>query len=337
MAASSSKKRATAGAASTPNDTKRRRTVTTTAAPGDADDALLPPCSHGAEPPPTLLAKADRIRLQLAKLYPPPVPIPLDHASPFQLLVAVVLSAQTTDLKVNEATPSLFAAAPTPAKMAALGADGILPHVRSLGLAPTKSRNLAALSALLIERHGGEVPATLDALIALPGVGRKTASVVLSQAHGGRSFPVDTHIHRLAQRWGLTPPGPSVEQTERDLRAVFPDAGHWRDLHLQIILFGRAYCPAKTHDPSACPICSWAAVPPFDAAVGGGAGAAGTTTSDKRRAASVSPVKAGGGAASALLVRKMAADRAGGGGGGDGDDEEERSEKPRRPPRARKQ
>jgi endonuclease-3 len=328
--ASSPRKRATASAS---NDPKRRRTTTTPAAP-DADDARLPPCSHGATPPPPLLEKADRIRVQLASLYPPPVPIPLNHGSAFQLLVAVVLSAQTTDLKVNEATPSLFAAAPTPAQMAALGADGILPHVRSLGLAPTKSRNLAALSALLLERHGGAVPATLDALVALPGVGRKTASVVLSQAHGGRSFPVDTHIHRLAQRWGLTPPGPSVEQTERDLRAVFPDPARWRDLHLQIIYFGREHCPAKAHDPSACPICSWAAVPPFDAVVAsaaaaGGGGAGGGGSDDKRRAASVSPVKAGGGAASALLVRKMASDRAGGDGGG-----EQRSERRRR---ARKQ
>lgn len=329
------KKKAAAASASAPPDPKRLRKPTTTsdAAAADADDAALPPSSHGGPlgPPAPLLAKAERIRAQLAALYPPPVPVPLDHASPFQLLVAVVLSAQSTDAKVNQATPALFSAAPTPRLMAELGArGGILPLVRSIGLAPTKSRNLALLSSLLLERHGGEVPASLAELVALPGVGRKTASVVLAQAFGGRAFPVDTHIHRCAQRWGLTPPGPSVEQTESDLRAVFPDRAHWRDLHLRIIFFGREHCPAKSHDPAGCPICSWAAVAPFDGGGGGGGdgGAAGAAAAGAKRSASVSPVKAGASGASALLlIRRAAAEAAaaeddnnGGGGADDGDD-----------------
>jgi endonuclease-3 len=273
------------------------------AAAADADDAHLPAPSHPTPPPADLLTKAERIRKQLHELYPPPVAIPLDHASPFQLLCAVVLSAQSTDLKVNEATPALFARAPDPKSMAKLGADGILPYVRTVGLAPTKARNLANLSALLLERHDGQVPSTLADLVALPGVGRKTASVVLSQAFGGRAFPVDTHIHRLAQRWGLTPPSPRVEQTESDLRALFPPES-WRDAHLQIIYFGREHCPAKGHDADACPICSWAS--PEEMRGGGGAGAA-----------AMSPVKAGG-AAATPKKRRPAAQRS--------DEEEEEAE-----------
>ncbi|MCB9593535.1 MAG: endonuclease III [Sandaracinaceae bacterium] len=200
--------------------------------------------------------KASKISAILDELYPT-VPIPLDHADPFTLLVAVVLSAQTTDKKVNEVTPALFRAGGDPARMAALGADRIHPYIRELGLAPQKAKALAGLSALLIERHGGEVPQSFEALEALPGVGHKTASVVMAQAFGVPAFPVDTHIHRLAARWGLSD-GKSVEKTERDLKKLFPEA-RWNDLHLQIIYFGREHCPARGHDLTACPICGWAA------------------------------------------------------------------------------
>lgn len=199
-------------------------------------------------------ARAARIAVQLAALYPQP-PIPLHHHDAFSLLCAVALSAQTTDKKVNEVSPALFAAAPTPAAMATLGADRILPYIRQLGLAPTKAKHLAALSALLVERHGGAVPSTFAALEALPGVGHKTASVVMSQAFGIPAFAVDTHIHRLAARWRLSD-GHSVARTEADLKALFPKSS-WNDLHLQIIYFGREHCPARGHNPSLCPICCW--------------------------------------------------------------------------------
>ncbi|HEX6883437.1 MAG TPA: endonuclease III [Planctomycetota bacterium] len=201
-------------------------------------------------------AKLARIRATLDRYVPTP-PIPLAHADPFTLLVAVVLSAQTTDKKVNEVTPALFAAASTPAALARLPVAEVQALIRQVGLAPTKARNLVALARQLVERHGGQVPRTLEALVALPGVGRKTASVVLVQAFGIPAFPVDTHIHRLAQRWGLSS-GKSVEQTERDLRRLFPEEA-WGTLHLQLIHFGRAHCPARGHDPVACPICSFAA------------------------------------------------------------------------------
>ncbi|MBX3268855.1 MAG: endonuclease III [Sandaracinaceae bacterium] len=200
--------------------------------------------------------KAGRIAAILEDLYPEP-PIPLEHADAFTLLVAVVLSAQTTDKKVNQVTPALFAAAPGPAAMAALGAARIHPLIRELGLAPQKAKALEGLSRLLIERHGGEVPRSFEALEALPGVGHKTASVVMAQAFGEPAFPVDTHIHRCAARWGLSN-GTTVERTERDLKALFPRA-RWNALHLQIIYFGREHCPARGHDLSACPICGWAA------------------------------------------------------------------------------
>ena len=154
-----------------------------------------------------------------------------------RLLIAVLLSAQSTDKKVNEVTPALFRAAPTPERMAALGADGILKYIREVGLAPTKSRHVAKLCQQLLDDHAGEVPASFAALEALPGVGHKTASVVMSQAFGVPAFPVDTHIHRLAERWGLSS-GRNVETTERDLKKVFPKA-LWNKLHLQIIFFGR--------------------------------------------------------------------------------------------------
>jgi len=201
-------------------------------------------------------AKAERVRLQLAELYPEP-PIPLHHQGAFQLLVAVALSAQTTDARVNMVTPALFARAPTPAAMMALSVDEILVLIRTCGLAPTKAKNLAALSRMLVERHAEEVPADFAALEALPGVGHKTASVVMSQAFGIPAFAVDTHIHRLAARWGLSD-GSNVTRTEADLKALYSPA-HWNDLHLQIIYFGRAYCPALRHVPSSCPICAWAA------------------------------------------------------------------------------
>lgn len=204
----------------------------------------------------TRAEKAKRIREILDELYPDP-PIPLRHRDPFTLLIAVLLSAQTTDERVNKVTPALFRAASTPAEMAALGEKKIHDLIRTCGLAPAKARNIAALSRLLAEKHGGEVPRSLDDLEALPGVGHKTASVVLCQAFGQPAFPVDTHIHRLAARWGLSN-GKSVEQTERDLKRLFPPES-WNKLHLQIIYFGRQHCPARSHDLSQCRICSFAA------------------------------------------------------------------------------
>lgn len=200
--------------------------------------------------------KASRIAAQLQELYPEP-PIPLSHVDPYTLLVAVMLSAQTTDVKVNQLTPALFRRAPDAKAMAALEVDEILILIREIGLAPTKAKNLKRMGELLLERHGGEVPRSFEELEALPGVGHKTASVVMSQAFGVPAFPVDTHIHRLAARWGLSN-GKSVEQTERDLKALFPRES-WNALHLQIIYFGREHCPARGHDLSKCPICGWAA------------------------------------------------------------------------------
>jgi endonuclease-3 len=199
--------------------------------------------------------KATRIVAILDELFPRP-PIPLEHRDPFTLLVAVMLSAQTTDKKVNQVTPQLFALADTPAAMAALPVEQILAAIREVGLAPTKARNLKALSQLLVDRHGGVVPSDEAALEALPGVGHKTASVVRAQAFGIPSFPVDTHIHRLAERWGLSS-GRNVETTERDLKAMFAER-LWNKLHLQIIYFGREHCPARGHEVGGCPICSWA-------------------------------------------------------------------------------
>ena len=200
--------------------------------------------------------KAERIQSMLEELYPE-TPVPLDHGTPFQLLVAVLMSAQTTDLKVNQVTPELFKQGPTPEKMAELEVSTIQSLIREGGLAPTKAKNIRRLSELLLERHQGEIPNTFEDLEALPGVGHKTAGVVLAQAFGIPAFPVDTHIHRLAARWGLSN-GKNVDQTEKDLKAVFPKES-WNDLHLQIIFFGREYCPARYHDLSQCPICSWAA------------------------------------------------------------------------------
>jgi len=209
----------------------------------------------------TLRPKALEIAKRLNALYPNP-PIPLHHGSGFQLLCAVVLSAQTTDIKVNEVTPALFAIGPDAESMSKCDVKDIQNIIATLGLAPTKAKNLKALSIQLMEEHDGIVPQTYEELEALPGVGHKTASVVMSQVHGEPAFPVDTHIHRLAQRWGLTD-GSSVEQTEADLKYLFPKES-WNSLHLQIIYFGREMCPARSHDPNTCPICSWAAVHPYN-------------------------------------------------------------------------
>jgi endonuclease-3 len=200
--------------------------------------------------------KAERIVEMLEELYPE-TPVPLDHTNHFELLVAVLMSAQTTDLKVNQVTPALFAKANTPQTMAELPVETILQDIRQVGLAPTKARNIKRLSELLVERHDGIIPDSFEALEALPGVGHKTAGVVLAQAFGIPAFPVDTHIHRLGARWGLSN-GTTVERTERDLKAVFPKE-LWNKLHLQIIFFGREYCPARRHDLTQCPICSWTA------------------------------------------------------------------------------
>ena len=199
--------------------------------------------------------KADRIKAQLDELYPEQ-PIPLDHRDAFTLLVAVILAAQTTDARVNLVTPALFERAATAQAMSALPVADIHDLIRTCGLAPGKAKNLSAMSKLLVERHGGEVPQSFEALEALPGVGHKTASVVMAQAFGVPAFPVDTHIHRLAARWGLSD-GSNVERTERDLKRLYAPE-HWNALHLQIIYFGRQHCPALRHDPAICPICSWA-------------------------------------------------------------------------------
>ena len=203
----------------------------------------------------TRAERAERIRKVLDELYPVP-DIPLTHEDPFTLLVAVVLSAQCTDARVNLVTPRLFARARTPEAMAALPVTAIDAIVRPCGLSPMKAKNIRALSRLLVERHGGQVPESFEALEALPGVGHKTASVVMAQAFGRPALPVDTHIHRLAARWGLSR-GQSVVHTERDLKRIFPEDA-WGALHLQIIHFGRGHCPARGHEPARCPICSWA-------------------------------------------------------------------------------
>ena len=204
----------------------------------------------------TRAEKARRIGRILDRLYPE-ADAPLSHEDPFTLLVAVVLSAQCTDARVNQVTPALFAAASTPAAMGRLGARRLLPLIRSCGLAPSKAKAIATLSRRLVDEHGGRVPADLAALEDLPGVGHKTASVVLNQAFGQPAFAVDTHIHRLTGRWGLSR-ARNVIETERDLKRVFePDA--WGRRHLQMIYFGREHCPARAHDLASCPICGWAA------------------------------------------------------------------------------
>jgi endonuclease-3 len=219
------------------------------------EPAVLPASAVPAPQPLDRRARAARI-LEILDRYFPTVDIPLDHGDSFQLLVAVILSAQCTDARVNLVTPALFARAPDAAAMAKLRADQILPYIRSCGLAPGKAKAIAKMSRILIAEHGGDVPKDLAALEELPGVGHKTASVVMAQAFHVPAFPVDTHIHRLAGRWQLSR-ARSVEEVERDLKAVFP-RDRWNTLHLQIIYFGRQYCPARNHEPARCPICSWA-------------------------------------------------------------------------------
>ena len=202
------------------------------------------------------LTKDQRVTLidkRLAQLYPKP-PVPLDHNDPFTLLIAVLLSAQCTDERVNQVTPALFAAARTPEAMADLSVEAIRTIIRPCGLSPQKSKAIKGLSQILIDQHDTQVPRTFEALEALPGVGHKTAGVVMAQAFGHPAFPVDTHIHRLAQRWGLTR-GRNVVETERDLKRVFPES-RWNELHLQIIFYGREYCTARGCDGRICEICT---------------------------------------------------------------------------------
>jgi len=200
--------------------------------------------------------KARRIQEILDELYPDP-PIPLEHNDAFTLLVAVLLSAQCTDVRVNLVTPDLFKRAPNSKAMSKMSDKDILPFIKSCGLAPQKSRALSRLAKIIEDEYNGRVPDTFKDLEKLPGVGHKTASVVMSQAFGFPAFPVDTHIHRLAGRWGLSR-GKTVERTERDLKQIFPEM-KWNKLHLQIIYFGREYCPARGHDLTQCQICKWAA------------------------------------------------------------------------------
>ena len=196
--------------------------------------------------------RADVVRERLGGLYPDP-PVPLDHQDDFTLLVAVLLSAQCTDKKVNEVTPELFRLAPDPQSMRQLGETNILSVIRPLGLSKQKAKSLAGLAAMLIDLFDGEVPQSFEGLESLPGVGHKTASVVMAQAFGIPAFPVDTHIHRLAQRWGLSS-GKNVVQTELDLKKLFPES-EWNDLHLQSIFYGREYCTARGCDGTKCPLC----------------------------------------------------------------------------------
>lgn len=202
------------------------------------------------------ISKAEKvaaIQEKLNELYPT-TPVPLDHKDPYTLLVAVLLSAQCTDARVNKTTPELFELADNPWDMAKQPVEEIKRIIRPCGLSPRKSQAISDLSKILIEKYNGAVPNDIDALEELPGVGHKTASVVVAQAFGVPAFPVDTHIHRLAYRWGLSS-GKNVTQTEKDLKRLFPEET-WNKLHLQIIFFGREYCPARGHDPNVCPLCS---------------------------------------------------------------------------------
>jgi len=215
--------------------------------PADSDPSASP-----ANPFPTRASRAAYIDRRLAELYPE-TPVPLDHRDPYTLLIAVLLSAQCTDKRVNLTTPALFRRASTPAEMVKLSVADIDAIVRPCGLSPRKAQAIRGLSELLLQRHQGEVPRTFAELEALPGVGHKTASVVMAQAFGVPAFPVDTHIHRLAQRWKLTR-GKNVGQTESDLKALFPRE-HWNALHLRIIFYGREHCTAHGCDGTVCELC----------------------------------------------------------------------------------
>lgn len=201
------------------------------------------------------MLKAERVKFVLQRLQAlyPKTPVPLDHSDSYTLLISVLLSAQCTDERVNKVTPALFRLADNPKDMAAREVDQIRGIIKPCGLSPQKSKAIKRLSEILLEEHGGDVPADMEALERLPGVGHKTASVVMSQAFGVPAFPVDTHIHRLAQRWGLTN-GRNVVQTERDLKRLFPEK-YWNRLHLQIIFYGREYCSARGCDGRVCEIC----------------------------------------------------------------------------------
>ena len=203
-----------------------------------------------------MMQKADKVKLVIDTLehHFPETPIPLDHKDPYTLLIAVLLSAQSTDAGVNKVTPILFERADNPYDMVKLTVEEIRSIIRPVGLSPAKSKNIHALSQILIDQYEGIVPESLEDLESLPGVGHKTASVVVSQAFGVPAFPVDTHIQRLMYRWTLST-GKNVVQTERDAKRLFPRE-LWNKLHLQIIFFGRAFCPARGHDPNACPLCS---------------------------------------------------------------------------------
>ena len=202
------------------------------------------------------MQKADKVKLVIDTLehHFPETPIPLDHKDPYTLLIAVLLSAQSTDAGVNKVTPILFERADNPYDMVKLTVEEIRSIIRPVGLSPAKSKNIHALSQILIDQYEGIVPESLEDLESLPGVGHKTASVVVSQAFGVPAFPVDTHIQRLMYRWTLST-GKNVVQTEKDAKRLFPRE-LWNKLHLQIIFFGRAFCPARGHDPNACPLCS---------------------------------------------------------------------------------
>lgn len=197
--------------------------------------------------------RADHLLRRLEELYPE-TPIPLDHTSPFTLLVAVLLSAQCTDVRVNQVTPALFDLADTPEKMMTIPVEEIRAIIRPCGLSPTKAAAISNLSRILVEKHQGKVPRSFDELEELPGVGHKTASVVMAQSFGVPAFPVDTHIHRLAKRWKLSK-GKNVVQTERDLKKIFPRES-WNKLHLQIIFYGREHCTARGCDGRTCLLCS---------------------------------------------------------------------------------
>jgi endonuclease-3 len=217
-------------------------------------DALALPLTMAPDTHLPMLKKerAAHLLKRLEELYPE-TPIPLDHRDPYTLLVAVLLSAQCTDIRVNQVTPALFALADTPEKMMLIPVEEIRAIIRPCGLSPTKAAAISNLSRILVEKHGGQVPADFDALEELPGVGHKTASVVMAQSFGVPAFPIDTHIHRLAKRWKLTP-GKNVVQTERDLKRLFPRES-WNKLHLQIIFYGREYCSARGCDGKSCLLC----------------------------------------------------------------------------------